>query len=122
MHSTAAGAVAASRGRAAAPAGPRGRGPGAGDGLMDEPQLTTESWPQSYDGQAQERMGFFTDTTVCIGCKACEVACKEWNLLPDGGFIFTANSYDNTGALGSETWRHVAFIEQDVPLFEGEED
>jgi len=89
---------------------------------MDEPQLTTESWPQSYDGQAQERMGFFTDTTVCIGCKACEVACKEWNLLPDDGFIFTANSYDNTGALGSETWRHVAFIEQDVPLFEGEED
>ena len=29
-----------------------------------------------------EPMGFFTDTTVCIGCKACEVACKEWNQLP----------------------------------------
>ena len=28
------------------------------------------------------RKGFFTDTSVCIGCKACEVACKEWNELP----------------------------------------
>ena len=32
------------------------------------------------------RVGFFTDTSVCIGCKACEVACKEWNMVPDDGF------------------------------------
>src|SRR5512138_2383766 len=55
--------------------------------------------------------GFFTDTTLCIGCKACEVACKEWNQLPDDGLIFTGMSYDNTGALGAATWRHVAFVE-----------
>ncbi len=60
-----------------------------------------------------ERMGFFTDTSVCIGCKACEVACKEWNQVPDDGFVFRATSYDNTGALGASTWRHVAFVEQD---------
>ncbi|WP_182882367.1 4Fe-4S dicluster domain-containing protein [Microbispora sp. H10949] len=60
-----------------------------------------------------ERMGFFTDTTVCIGCKACEVACKEWNDVPDDGFVFRATSYDNTGSLGASTWRHVAFVEQD---------
>jgi formate dehydrogenase iron-sulfur subunit len=66
-----------------------------------------------YDGQAGPRMGFFTDTSVCIGCKACEVACKEWNLVPqDGPLSLTANSYDNTMALGASTWRHVAFIEQ----------
>jgi formate dehydrogenase iron-sulfur subunit len=58
------------------------------------------------------RMGFFTDTTVCIGCKACEVACKEWNAVPDDGFNLLGSSYDNTGALGASTWRHVAFIEQ----------
>jgi formate dehydrogenase iron-sulfur subunit len=58
------------------------------------------------------RKGFFTDTSVCIGCKACEVACKEWNLLPDDGFDLLGLSYDNTGALGASTWRHVAFIEQ----------
>ncbi len=63
-----------------------------------------------------EPVGFFTDTTVCIGCKACEVACKEWNELPDDGFLFTAMSYDNTAALGASTWRHVAFVERPVPL------
>jgi formate dehydrogenase iron-sulfur subunit len=56
--------------------------------------------------------GFFTDTTVCIGCKACEVACKQWNQLPDDGLVFTGMSYDNTASLGASTWRHVAFIER----------
>ena len=62
-----------------------------------------------------ERVGFFTDTSVCIGCKACEVACKEWNAIPQDGQEFTGESYDNTGALGASTWRHVAFIEQSGP-------
>jgi formate dehydrogenase iron-sulfur subunit len=64
------------------------------------------------------RMGFFTDTTICIGCKACEVACKEWNGVPDDGFQFTGMSYDNTVGLSADTWRHVAFIEQQVPSVE----
>src|ERR1700745_4193833 len=58
-------------------------------------------------------VGFFTDPTVCIGCKACEVACKEWNEVPDDGFTWSGNSYDNTGHLGASTWRHVMFLEQD---------
>jgi formate dehydrogenase iron-sulfur subunit len=60
-------------------------------------------------------MGFFTDTSVCIGCKACEVACKEWNHVPMSLQGFSGNSYDNTIDLGADTWRHVAFIEQRVP-------
>jgi len=56
--------------------------------------------------------GFFTDTTVCIGCKACEVACKEWNNLPADNLGLTGQSYDNTGQLSANTWRHVAFIEK----------
>jgi len=56
--------------------------------------------------------GFFTDTTLCIGCKACEVACKEWNALPADNLGLTGMSYDNTGGLGANTWRHVAFIEK----------
>jgi hypothetical protein len=55
--------------------------------------------------------GFFTDTTLCIGCKACEVACKEWNVLPADDIGLTGQSYDNTGSLSATTWRHVAFIE-----------
>ena len=62
------------------------------------------------------RMGFFTDTSVCIGCKACEVACKEWNAIPEDGLTFTGMSMDNTVGLGADTWRHVAFIEQRKPL------
>jgi formate dehydrogenase iron-sulfur subunit len=62
------------------------------------------------------RMGFFTDTSVCIGCKACEVACKEWNYVPEDGLLFTGMSYDNTQGLSADTWRHVAFIEQRKPL------
>jgi formate dehydrogenase iron-sulfur subunit len=58
------------------------------------------------------RMGFFTDTSVCIGCKACEVACKEWNAVPEDGLSLSGMSYDNTVGLGASTWRHVAFIEQ----------
>jgi formate dehydrogenase iron-sulfur subunit len=60
------------------------------------------------------RMGFFTDTSICIGCKACEVACKEWNELPADNVGFTGTSYDNTTALGADTWRHVAFVEKPV--------
>ena len=56
--------------------------------------------------------GFFTDSTVCIGCKACEVACKQWNRLPADDFGWTGFSYDNTGDLGAATWRHVAFVER----------
>jgi formate dehydrogenase iron-sulfur subunit len=59
-----------------------------------------------------KQMGFFTDTSVCIGCKACEVACKEWNHVPEDGLDFTGWSYDNTKSLGADTWRHVAFVEQ----------
>jgi formate dehydrogenase iron-sulfur subunit len=64
---------------------------------------------------APPRMGFFTDTSVCIGCKACEVACKEWNGVPEDGLNLLGMSYDNTGGLGANTWRHVAFIEQPAP-------
>jgi formate dehydrogenase iron-sulfur subunit len=59
--------------------------------------------------------GFYTDTTVCIGCKACEVACKQWNQVPADGLRWTGNSYDNTETLSATSWRHVKFIEQFPP-------
>ncbi|HKT46704.1 MAG TPA: 4Fe-4S dicluster domain-containing protein [Candidatus Acidoferrales bacterium] len=63
---------------------------------------------------------FFTDSTLCIGCKACEVACKEWNGISGDGFAWSGNSYDNTGGLGHSTWRHVKFVENGaVPGFGG---
>ncbi|GAA1186132.1 4Fe-4S dicluster domain-containing protein [Ornithinimicrobium humiphilum] len=72
----------------------------------------TDPAPDAGWEEAPERKGFFTDTSICIGCKACEVACKEWNALPLDGLGLSGNSYDNTGGLGASTWRHVAFVEQ----------
>ncbi|MFW5468762.1 4Fe-4S dicluster domain-containing protein [Knoellia sp. CPCC 206435] len=72
----------------------------------------TDPAPDAGWSDAPRRKGFFTDTSICIGCKACEVACKEWNAVPLDGLALSANSYDNTGGLGASTWRHVAFVEQ----------
>ncbi len=84
------------------------------------PDVTAEA---GYAEDHPARVGFFTDTSVCIGCKACEVACKEWNTLPmdDANgkrdlMGLSGMSYDNTGQLGANTWRHVAFVEQSRPV------
>jgi formate dehydrogenase iron-sulfur subunit len=76
-------------------------------GRLDDPTADA-----GYEESHPPRMGFFTDTSVCIGCKACEVACKTWNEVPDDGYLLTGMSYDNTEALGASTWRHVAFVEK----------
>src|SRR5829696_3198152 len=55
--------------------------------------------------------GFLTDTTVCIGCKACEVACKQWNQIPADEIELTGDSYDNTKHLSGTTWRQDAFVD-----------
>ncbi|MFF5232816.1 4Fe-4S dicluster domain-containing protein [Dactylosporangium sp. NPDC000521] len=68
--------------------------------------------PDAGYTDAPDRVGFFTDTSICIGCKACEVACKEWNGVPGAGFNLLGMSFDNTGGLTANSWRHVAFIEQ----------
>jgi formate dehydrogenase iron-sulfur subunit len=78
--------------------------------------LETPTVTASYGDEAKPRVGFFTDTSVCIGCKACEVACKEWNQVPEDPHGYTGTSYDNSAELGANRWRHVAFIEQRVEV------
>ncbi|GAA1429987.1 4Fe-4S dicluster domain-containing protein [Microlunatus lacustris] len=93
-----------------------------GDGHLGLDQAFTSAGPAGPAAHAgwsepPSRKGFFTDTSICIGCKACEVACKEWNGVPqDGIYELLGSSYDNTGALGANTWRHVEFIEQRKPM------
>ena len=79
--------------------------------MIGEGILSTNQRKHSYV-QEGRTVGFYTDPTLCIGCKACEVACKEWNDVPDDGYRWSGNSYDNTDALGASTWRHVLFVEQ----------
>jgi formate dehydrogenase iron-sulfur subunit len=75
--------------------------------IRDESELTAD-----FRVRPGRTFGFFTDSSLCIGCKACEVACKEWNLLPADMLGLTGRSYDNTTQLSATTWRHVSFVEQ----------
>ena len=75
--------------------------------IRDESELTADVLVRPG-----RTFGFFTDSSLCIGCKACEVACKEWNLLPADMLGLTGRSYDNTTQLSATTWRHVSFVEQ----------
>jgi formate dehydrogenase iron-sulfur subunit len=75
--------------------------------IADEAELTAD-----VKIEPGRQYGFFTDTTLCIGCKACEVACKEWNALPADNLSLTGMSYDNSRGLSAYTWRHVAFVEK----------
>ncbi|HZT85347.1 MAG TPA: 4Fe-4S dicluster domain-containing protein [Gaiellaceae bacterium] len=83
--------------------------------VLEQAAAHPDGW-ETYGDEQKERVGFFTDTSVCIGCKACEVACKDWNLIPEDGRVWTGESYDHTSQLGANTWRHVAFVEQRKPL------
>ena len=82
------------------------------ESLLDGPLPEEAELTAGVTIQPGRTYGFFTDTTLCIGCKACEVACKEWNLLPADDIRLSGHSYDNTSQLSATTWRHVAFVEQ----------
>ncbi len=79
---SACGAPRAARAGGAGPGRSAGREP-AGDGAVSATAAAPTELAVHRVGA--QRMGFFTDTTVCIGCKACEVACKQWNDLPADG-------------------------------------
>lgn len=81
---------------------------------MSVPPASPNQAPHAFVAEGRP-VGFLTDPTLCIGCKACEVACKEWNQVPEDGLDFKGRSYDHTGALGASTWRHVKFLELDRP-------
>ncbi len=82
--------------------------------MIGEGVLSSNQMPHKHV-QEEVPVGFFTDPTVCIGCKACEVACKEWNHVPADVNPWSGKSYDNTLSLGASTWRHVLFLEEAKP-------
>lgn len=52
------------------------------------------------------------DTTTCIGCKACEVACLEWNSLPFGSTVFD-NTYQTMPETTWNYWNLIKFTEHE---------
>src|SRR5205085_6990044 len=103
------------------PSGTEVGGAEGGDGVTNSPTYDHMNWSTKAGAEPsiKQTLGFFTDTSVCIGCKACEVACKEWNGVPDDGFRWSGKSYDNTLALGHSTWRHVKFVEREPEVGRG---
>jgi len=61
----------------------------------------------------QEAVAKLIDTTKCIGCKACQVACSEWNELRDE-VGHNHGTYDNPQDLSAETWTLMRFTEHET--------
>ncbi|HET8569756.1 MAG TPA: 4Fe-4S dicluster domain-containing protein, partial [Candidatus Limnocylindria bacterium] len=58
-------------------------------------------------------MAILVDTSRCTGCRACMVACKEWNELPAEDVARTLpGSYQNRDGTSAATWTVVRFAEQ----------
>ena len=60
----------------------------------------------AYSGQVAKLI----DTSKCIGCKACQVACMEWNDLRDE-IGHNVGVYDNPADLSAESWTLMRFAE-----------
>ena len=60
----------------------------------------------------QEEVAKLIDTTQCIGCKACQVACSEWNELRDE-VGHNHGTFDNPHDLSAETWTLMRFTEHE---------
>jgi formate dehydrogenase iron-sulfur subunit len=74
-------------------------------------KISGHSGPVAGQGtQRQETVCKLIDTTTCIGCKACEVACVEWNDMP-----FQPTMFDNTYQTMPDThwnfWNLIKFNE-----------
>jgi len=58
------------------------------------------------------------DLSLCIGCRACQVACKEWNDLPSE-LTTQTGTYQNPAHLSGDTWKQVKFIESEKSTPQG---
>ena len=67
---------------------------------------------------SMERIGLLLDTSRCIACRACQVACKQWNKLPAEPIESwkTRGSYENPADLSPVTWTRVRFTEYEQPV------
>jgi formate dehydrogenase beta subunit/formate dehydrogenase gamma subunit len=66
--------------------------------------------------RADEQLCMLIDTTTCIGCKACEVACVEWNDLkvePEYGTRML-QSYQTMPDMTPSYWNLIRFSEPQV--------
>ncbi len=57
-----------------------------------------------------EKVAMLIDTTLCTGCRGCQVACKQWWDLP-AERTENRGTYENPANLSPSTWTRVTFHE-----------
>ena len=63
---------------------------------------------------ADNGKSFLIDTTKCFACRACQVACKQWNEL-EAETTTNRGTYENPPDLSANTWVLVHFKELERP-------
>jgi len=80
---------------------------------LDIKQRSATTTPSPQARQTVE-VAKLIDTTRCIGCKACQVACMEWNDVRDE--VGSVNgTYNNPTDLTSNSWTVMRFFEKENP-------
>ncbi|BDD95024.1 formate dehydrogenase-O iron-sulfur subunit [Pandoraea sp. NE5] len=72
--------------------------------------LPSPSVRESHTGDVAKLI----DTSKCIGCKACQTACMEWNDLRDEVGT-NVGVYDNPADLTADSWTLMRFTEYENP-------
>jgi formate dehydrogenase beta subunit len=62
--------------------------------------------------RTQPTVAKLVDTSTCIGCKACEVACQEWNDLPPEPTV-QSGTYQTLPAMTASFWNLIRFNEHE---------
>src|SRR5688572_33407121 len=70
-------------------------------------------WGSGSDARRLPVVAKYIDTTTCIGCKACEVACQEWNDLKPVPTQQTG-TYQTMPELHAQFWNLIRFNEQET--------
>src|SRR5437667_11117402 len=70
-------------------------------------------WGSKTGLRTKEVVSKYIDTTTCIGCKACEAACVEWNDLKTLA-THQEGSYQTLPELDSQFWNLIRFKEMTI--------
>jgi formate dehydrogenase iron-sulfur subunit len=75
--------------------------------------IRSSAGPTTPGIKSQPTIAKLVDTSTCIGCKACEVACQEWNDLPPEETT-QAGTYQTMPDMTSNFWNLIRFSEHDT--------
>ncbi|RJX16444.1 4Fe-4S dicluster domain-containing protein [Candidatus Bathyarchaeota archaeon] len=84
---------------------------GAGLAALFTSPITLSKAEETVNSYNKKPKAMLIDVRKCIGCKACQVACKVWNKLPAEETAITEDEYTNPTSFSANTWCYVKFSE-----------